>query len=134
MEKKRSVGLIIFGILALITPILLHFGILLLFFRAITLFKLNPLGFILNRLYMLSWLIAGVGILALKIWARKLVIALSLIGILGTVFVMWIIFPLILEEKATIELMGILHCLAVSLYYLIFTFYFTRNKVKDQFK
>ena len=117
MEKQRSVGVMVFAYLDIIGGIL---GIL----AFIAGSKIIMLGAPLL-------IIIGIGLLKLKEWARKLEILLTILGYFFT----WVMFFMISED-----LLVSLRCMfqfkqTFSLLAVIVTvWFFTRPKVKNQFK
>lgn len=119
MEKKRSVGVIIFGLLFIICTLP---NILIRFIR---------LGSI-SLPYLITPLISvvtGIGILLLKEWGRKLAL-ISAIVVVVVSSAMFFINPEIIFKNT--------HNLLINIYLLTYFglvwYFFTRYKVKEQFK
>jgi len=136
MEKKRSKGVTVFGILLICSPLIISLVavILLLTFTSI------PLKFFLKAtiktwmsnysiLIFLAKIFLGVGVLKLKEWARKLVIVFAGVGLFGLLINCYIKSDIIFTDNLTLVIM-LLSFIEVSL----FLYFFTRPKVKEQFK
>jgi len=134
MEKKRSFGIWFLGILAFVNAILLYSTLLPRFFGVIFYPLLNNRwANVLNYLYMLGWILAGIGILTFKRWGRILAITLATMGIAGTVYGYWI-FPIIYKLRVKSEpIIDIIIILGTLFHYGLFIIYFNRPKVKAQF-
>ncbi len=117
MGKKRSVGVTVFAYLDIIGGILgilaLIVGIKIIIFGA-------PL-----------LIIIGIGLLKLKEWARKFEILLTILGY----FFIWVMFfviskDLLISLRYMFQFKQIISLLAV----IVTVYFFTRPKVKNQFK
>lgn len=135
MEKKGSGGIAIFGVLFMVYGI---FGVLA-FFTSLSMFGCRTIPFIFHivmcatSLVESSFIIASVGILRSRNWARKLAMALSLIMILANIS--QAIFMATMGEA--IDIVGIVIYYAINISTIIFLsyaiYFFTLQKVKEQF-
>ena len=121
MAKKRLIGVTFFGILAIAFSIMMFISYLP---------HLHSLRFLstMRLLTGLCWLICGVGVLRLLPWAR--LIALSAIYIIDT------FSPLepILYVIKTVDIYALAGISTGLLYFISMIVYFTRPRVKEQFK
>jgi len=143
MEKKRSAGVIVFGIIGIIIGLvilywfvhMLRISILYTFHRPNILSRLLTLFFFSTT--GISFVVCGISILKLKNWARILIMPLMVIySILGSyITYAWIILqypddPILFKFVLPVGsyLVFFLAPLIISIYF------FTRSKVKEQFK
>ena len=123
MAKKRLIGVTFFGILAIAFSIMMFISYLP---------HLHSLRFLstMRLLTGLCWLICGVGVLRLLPWARLGLIALSAIYIIDT------FSPLepILYVIKTVDIYALAGISTGLLYFISMIVYFTRPRVKEQFK
>lgn len=131
MEKKRSVGVMVVG--SILTGISLLFLIMAFITfvisprdrSVIVASVLNPVGFIL-----ILQLIAGIGILCLKQWARRLVMWVA-----GSDIILGVLFLVLFTAGAGEPSFGLVLLIMLLLSFGSFlTYFFTRSKVKEQFK
>ena len=143
MEKKRSVGIMICGVIMLFYSLYLLRNSTMAFFN----FKNLPLFYrvrmvmrpvcLITLLPGLIYLIASVGILRMKNWSRLLIIYFSILLLLLIFYVAISIIPGIIrrdfEGPAAIGLLPLVLIIPL-LPSLLFLIFFTRPKVKEQFK
>jgi len=72
---------------------------------------------------------AGIGLLKLKDWSRKVVIYLNIFLIIYA-YSLLIVFKVKLHK----DVIGLLLFVLVNIYFIVPIYYFTRPKVKEQFK
>jgi hypothetical protein len=117
MEKKRSVGVTIFSILYLVVGVLFV---------------------LIMPLFSLLYIIAGIGLLLLKPFARYLAVATSILGIVvGTIRGAQMLQSITKVSAGSIfinSLPLLFTLLLTYLFHLGVIFFFTRPKVKEQFK
>jgi len=126
MEKRRPIGVTIF------TLLVLAFGVITTYFAIIGM-RLFPSGLFKNLSALkLVWILlpfgilyiaSGIGISFLKQWGRKTLLITS-------PFILIIYIFLIIVKGIDIRFMTILYVLMP----ILFLYYFTRLKVKEQFK
>jgi len=117
MEKKRSVGVMVFGILALL-------------FSFAYLTEISILSKVLDTkivvLMGFGFLISGIFLLKLKNWAR--ILFLFTAGAQSLVYIWWNFTV----KRDFLEHLVLLF--VAILLFLIFYYFFTRPKIKEQFK
>ena len=126
MEKKKSIGVMILTLLILI------FGLITTYFAIIGI-RLFPSGLFKNLPALkLVWILlpfgilyiaSGIGILFLKEWGRKMLLMTS-------PFIFLIYLLLLIIGGIDMRIMTILYVLMP----ILFLYFFTRPKVKEQFK
>jgi hypothetical protein len=124
--KKKSAGIIIIGIVIIAWPLLYLLKIPIMLLHLDHFYPFSILPNIPKPIFILQkvlYIICGIGILRLVRVARILVICISILGIL-----MWI--AAILLKTPPVLLNKIIHIVA----YAAFCWFFTRPKVKEQFK
>lgn len=140
MDKKRSIGVTIFAIIGLIFSGILSFVTSLFYiygsFKAINdSFVLVRFGAITSQILLISFIqffvaigliIASLNLFKLKEWSRKLFLCLNTV----LFFLVSALNPRI--TKFTKD--SIIELAISSIYYLVFIYFFTRPKVKEQFK
>jgi len=109
--KKRSIGLIIFGILYIVVGILF---------------------LLVTPLFSILYLIVGVGVLMLKTSARTLAIITSILGIIASTASVIILFQKHPEELSKERI--ITGILLTYLFHSGEIYFFTRPQVKEQFQ
>ena len=156
MEKKRSIGLTVVGILCIIYSLADVF-IPVLSVKEDYLFEYLIASFPKHLFFIAFCLIAvgktagffigGIGILRLKSWARKTVIIAAILGILSCILSGNIAGRYLVENKVVLFpelniqlsdnllfMLGFIASGFFSLFYLLCIFFFTRPKVKEQLK
>jgi hypothetical protein len=126
MEKKRPMGITIIGIVLIVWPSLYLLRIFMTLCNLNSPYFISMLPDIQKPIFVLMkvlYIICGIGILRLARLARILVICISLFGI-----VMWIA-AIILQTP-----LALLNKLMHIVIYMGLCGYFTRPKVKEQFK
>ena len=129
MEKKRSKGIIILGVYLLLCTIPAVFAAII---GGMSVSRVGSppevaLDIILHILFITSpiaFLVAAVGLLELKNWARILTMILSPILMYITCFGVCILF----------NLPPILMLVTFAILFVIIIYYLTRPKIKEQFK
>jgi len=130
MAKKRSVGVTVFGILLILCPLFYYLqGVIIFLIKSIPLtslpshiiraYRSNPFVPLLQ----LAFIICGIGVLQLKEWARNLIVSILAIGLLFS-----ILFFVVLASSPLIKK------LSNIIFDGLFLWFFTRPKVKEQFK
>lgn len=118
MEKQRSVGVTLFANLNLVV------GIIGLFLTLIGRGKFIMFGSPLL-------IVTGIGLLNLKEWARKLEILITILGYFFRWIVVFVVSKnLLISFKYMFQFKQIISLLAV----IVTIYFFTRPKVKEQFK
>jgi len=129
MEKKRPMGVAIIGGLFLVGGVLSLFN---LFNWKLTTFKYVGYGYFMffyNLIATPSAIIAGVFLLKLKNWARKLCIILELSAIVFTMLT-----PFTLAKELTDNTTMVIFSLAIGIIStLLIIYYLTRPKIKAMF-
>ena len=140
MENKRSVGITIFGWALVIYN--LFIGLIGLFLALSNRKSHGDLFFALGPALSFAFLICGIFILKLKSWARKLIIILSGIGAILNIWLLFGLNPTRLgiefNKLSQNEKVGFISfsfmMLAVIVWNIGVIYFFTRSKVKEQFK
>lgn len=141
MDKKRSIGVTIFGIIVTLFGGLPIVGLLILFLVSIgkdDIVKILTLknDSISQTLFLflayLFFLISGIGILKLKNWARVILITLISINFIASLI--GLCFSIIKALKGNINLFYIISAFISLLIFVFVVYFFTRPKVKGQFK
>ena len=155
MEKKRSIGVTVFGILCIIYT-LLHFSMPLSLLKEAMSFVMGKMStspfnmVVLVAMSIISWgeligfFVGGIGVLRLASWGRRLVIIAAILGIFAwayagilggkyTVENKTSLFPFQLSDTL-IFISGFIGTMICSIFNLLCIFFFTRPKVKEQFK
>jgi len=124
MDKKRSIGLTILGILIIAESIygLYNIG------RGLFLIRLFNLRIAVTIIAALSYIICGFGVLRLYSWARITGIIISYYYIVAT-FIPVVVFQMF-KQIPNILMPSIIRWI----WYCFVIFYLTRPKVKEQFK
>jgi len=137
MEKKRSVGVTIFGIIVIIVSI---FEILSGFVGGTMICLVagvKPHAIFIGVMFLFTmigimYLIGGFGILSLKYWARNLILLVSFFKSILIILSLFLGIKVVIKEPAAalyfIPQIIVLFLLISILYFL------TRPKVKEQFK
>ncbi|MDD5096868.1 MAG: hypothetical protein PHU59_00045 [Candidatus Omnitrophica bacterium] len=126
MQKKRSNGITLIGIILIVWPLLFLLKVFLVSLNLNHFYLVSILPDIQRPVFALQkvlYIICGIGILRLAKWARVWVLCISGFGI-----IMWVA-AIILKTSPTLP-NKIIHILA----YLVFCWLLTRAKVKEQFK
>jgi hypothetical protein len=126
MQKKRSKGVTLIGIILIAWPLLFLLKVLLVSANLNHIYFVSILPDIQRPVFALQkvlYIICGLGILRLMKWSRVLVICISGFGI-----IMWIAAVIFKTPPALLN--KLMHILV----YLVFCWFFTREKVKEQFK
>ena len=142
MEKKRSVGLIIFGIFSVIYTLLIIWIVYRVCFVvfsgwSLTLSSKIKLTTMLGGAF--GILVAGIGVSTLVSWARKPIVIVAIINLL-----LWL-YCLIETVIEAVDYFGYdrsfgpsfpqnLLVIPLLLFNLLCIYFFTRPKVKEQFK
>ena len=144
MQKKRSVGVTIFGILLIIWGICGFTGTILL----VQYFQLTGIGvnlikpyLILGSLFYIPTLISGIGALLLANWARRLIICLNVLLFGSSVFLIigWVRGVVYVVTHSNINFVrgqivdGMLWFLHLG-WSIILVWFFMRPSVKEQFQ
>jgi len=126
MAKKRSVGVAVFGILIIIFSMIILYGSI----RMTIFFGKAPI----TQIIMASlWLISGIGVLRLIPWARITII-------IPPIYIILNLAIFIFNKGKVYDVISTLGTkfIALTLICIIFScltiFFFTRPKVKEQFK
>ena len=150
MEKKRSKGVTIFSVIAILLslvhllPLILVFAMLGRVLCSTSVPRVPPSTHIVNIIIGFGWLVAGIGCLRLRYyWGRMLMLFLA-------VFVLCkdMIFGIFTFEQSTGPFMsispmisrqqvltvGIISLLLEAFFFISLIVFFTRPKVKEQFK
>jgi len=122
MEKKRSIGITLFSISFFIVALYLFY--LHVKYWELTHTKLVPYTTIIVHIFL------GVGAFQLKPWFHKLLYVYTVIAIGGYMLLLYYTFFVYLSAALDIDLKGLLNILL----YPIALYYFTRPKVKEQFR
>lgn len=140
MEKKRTVGVIVFGIIGIsigLAAILIHVIIN----QNSSSWSLSPFS-LPYLIAAINFIVSGISMLKLRNWGRILflwlMIIYALFGLFGALF-LYIFYPPFYdrsyESKMTIR------SISVGFYFAVFLlpsitsiYYFTRHKVKEQFR
>ena len=140
MEKKRSVGITIFCVTFILYGINGVLNLWMAFFMSLSMLGCRTIPLIAHivvcatPLVQSSFIIASIGILRLRNWARKLVIALSLTMIISNIPQL---IPMAMMQKVTGIKETVIYC-AIHMLMIVFLsyaiYFFTRPKVKEQFK
>ncbi len=133
MEKKRPIGVTIFGILFLLGGIRSLPDLLmrsLTYFRIAKQIAISELTY--NIIVCISLIISGLGLLCMKKWARYLIISLTVIFIYTGIIDIRNINILSPQEQAE-KLYGIFSYIVIVFNILVFC-YFIRPKIKQQFQ
>jgi len=132
MEKKRSVGVTVIAIISVVYPIIHTIGLFWLFSPFKSILLRVWLVFLVCCLLSILSLVAGVGMLILKNWARvlfiRLVIARLFFGILAEIYMRRSISP---YPPKPINWLSLFFCYIFPS--VIFILYLTRPKVKALF-
>ena len=123
MDGKRSIVPIVFGCLYLIQ------GTIMVIQRAIAFMRKPHLLYTTSILIGLLLFYAGIGLLRLKGWSRKVVIYLNIFWIIYT-YSLLIVF----KTKFYNDVIGLLLFVLVNIYFIVPIYYLTRPQVKEQFK
>ena len=124
MVEKRSKGITLFGVLGIIFSISL---LLTITPKIFIVFKIQTL---LQVIAAFGWLIFSIGILKLKSWARQGMIIVTMYYIFDTFFP-----PKVFWEALTKYFPISVIIITISLiFFCSIIFFFTRPKVKEQFK
>jgi hypothetical protein len=126
MEKKRSPGVTISGIVFIIWPIFYLVRIAMASLNLTNCLFFSFLPNISNPIFLLQkllFILCGIGILRLAKWGRILVLCISSFGIVVWVAAIIVKSPLSLMNK-------LLHVII----YVFLCWFFTRPKIKEQFK
>lgn len=135
MEKKRAVGVTIFGIYAIFVSIVILFT----FFKIrksfdylidTHIFSKELLEYTIISSPILSFLslISGIGILKLKSWGKNILIGLAVYNLLGKFIMIYVG----ISQKTPAG-----RPISVVLYFIVYgyiIYFFTRPNVKEQFK
>lgn len=132
MEKKRSIGVTMFG------WILILYSIVGLIKRALFLVNWDfhkgfPLE-VTSDWILVLFLIAGVGLVKLKNWGRRLVILAALIKLFFYLKSLYLAFTPAYKNATGITISFWISIAIFGIIYLLIIYYFTRPKVKEQFK
>jgi len=111
MEKKRSVGVIIFSILYILVGLLF---------------------ILMMPLFSIFYLITGIGVFLLKAFARYLAITVSLFGIIISIISAVGLLQRNLQQTPALRI--VIAVILTCLFHLSAIYFFTRPKVKEQFK
>jgi len=153
MEKKRSVGVRVFGILLILSSLYKSLGFMHQNFYNIFKILMQPLpdGIILVRFYFgailqLIAIIAGIGVIFFKNIFRKLVLFFGSFVLYSYIFEMPVFgfrnLPKLIEQKvvhtgiaeSTIWAMMIIPWLLDFCFAVVILYFFTRPEIKEQFK
>ena len=120
MEKRRSVGVTVFGWLYIVLGV---FGVLAFFQRNSLIVFSAPLS-----------LLSGIGLLKLKEWARILTIILTIVGVLfrAIIYLRSILLDAMPLNEALIFIIE--WNFLTWIIAIIIIYFFTRPKVKEQFR
>jgi hypothetical protein len=130
MEKKRSVGVTVFGILFIVQSIII---LILAVIEYLVTASYGATAFPVARLiYIILLLLVGLGLLGLKSWAEKLILF-----IIVPLFVIALPYFQFIKLKGLdtpkINLARFIEAIRI-LYGMLLLYFFTRPKVKEQFK
>jgi len=143
MEKKRSVGVTRMGIIMLLYALLLLLGV------TIMIQPIRPwsAGILAGAILLgIIYLVSSIGILATRNWGRVLAVYLSAFLLLPIVIItIWILVSIISgyverggggpgSEVIAFPMLALTISLPFILPPLMFFYFFTRPKVKEQFK
>jgi len=137
MEKKRSVGVTVFGIIMIIVGILGILSSLVGGSMICSIAGVKPhaiflgVGFLFTTIGIM-YLIGGFGVLSLKPWARNLTLLLSSFNSILIILMLLGTVKVIVKDP-----IAILYCIPqILLLFLLIgiIYFFTRPKVKEQFK
>jgi len=140
MEKKRSVGVTVIGIVYIILGVFGIFGGLL----SVVMFRGTRFDLAMSFIFTVALIVSGCGVLMLKAWGRKLILFYAVFSSAYAVFYTPIVtkrtLPLLAEQYAEkglpppSEPLLLITSILPTLIFAGITFYFfTRPKVKRQF-
>lgn len=120
INKKRSTGVVVFGLLLILTPLSNILISILLYHRIQQLY--------LSIFFSFISVISGIGILLLKEWARKLVVILATLAIFVSLTSFFIIPEVIFKS-----IFKLIVNIWMFIYGSLLLYFFTRPKVKERF-
>ncbi len=127
MEKKRSVGVTVVGVLFIIFPVSN------IFLAGILGYYYTPLQYLFRGFFVLYPVITGIGILLLKEWARKLAIIFAILTTILAIFVC-LAKSFINPEIFFKNVYDLIANISMIIIGSLLLYFFTRPKVKEQFK
>ena len=135
--KKKSIGIIVFGTISILIAVIYLGNWGTKFFKEFGISFKNIISFLKWHYIPIAYIVVSIGLLLLKKWARIFYVVFHIMGIVVTTVFVVFYFGLTGWDRGPHKedfIFIIKYFLPIYIYLFVSIFYFTRLKVKEQFK